>query len=218
MSTLEETIKNFREFTNGKKYKTIYADPPWQFQNRTGKVAPEHKRLNRYPTMTLNDIMTLPVSEISDEKSHLYLWVPNALLPEGLAVMKAWGFEYKTNLIWEKVRKDGQPDGRGVGFYFRNVTEILLFGIKGDKNRTLQPGRSQVNLLRTIKREHSRKPDEFVSLIEACSQGPRLEMFARGNRADWDMWGNQADEYYEPDWDTYANHTVAFEKERAENT
>jgi N6-adenosine-specific RNA methylase IME4 len=139
----------------------------------------------------------------------LYLWVPNALLPEGLAVMKAWGFEYKTNLIWEKVRKDGQPDGRGVGFYFRNVTEILLFGIRGDKNRTLQPGRSQVNLLRTMKREHSRKPDEFVSLIEACSSGPRLEMFARGKRPGWDMWGNQADESYEPDWATYANHTVA---------
>lgn len=209
MSTLEETIKNFREFTDGKKYKTIYADPPWQFQNRTGKVAPEHKRLNRYSTLTLKDIMALPVSEISDEKSHLYLWVPNALLPEGLAVMKAWGFEYKTNLIWEKVRKDGLPDGRGVGFYFRNVTEILLFGIKGNNNRTLQPGRSQVNLLRTIKREHSRKPDEFVNLIEACSQGPRLEMFARGNRTDWDMWGNQADDCYEPDWNTYANHTVS---------
>ena len=211
MNTLKETIENFREFTNGKKYKTIYADPPWQFQNRTGKVAPEHKRLNRYSTMTLNEIMALPVSDISDEKRHLYLWVPNALLPEGLDVMKAWGFEYKTNLIWEKVRKDGQPDGRGVGFYFRNVTEILLFGIKGDKNRTLQTGRSQVNLLRTMKREHSRKPDEFVSLIEACSQGPRLEMFTRGNRVDWDMWGNQANEYYEPDWDTYANHTIASE-------
>jgi len=211
MNTLEDTIENFKEFTNGKKYKTIYADPPWQFQNRTGKVAPEHKRLNRYATMTLKDIMALPVSDVSDEKSHLYLWVPNALLPEGLAVMKAWGFEYKTNLIWEKVRKDGQPDGRGVGFYFRNVTEILLFGIKGDKNRTLQPGRSQVNLLRAMKREHSRKPDGFVSLIESCSQGPRLEMFARGNRENWDMWGNQADEYYEPNWNTYANHTVASE-------
>lgn len=209
MSVLDETIANFREFTNGKQYQTVYADPPWQFQNRTGKVAPEHKRLTRYETMPLEDIMALPVSEVTAEKCHLYLWVPNALLPEGLAVMRAWGFEYKTNLIWEKVRKDGQPDGRGVGFYFRNVTEILLFGIKGSNNRTLQPGRSQVNLLRTMKREHSRKPDEFVSLIEACSSGPRLEMFARGDRAGWDMWGNQADDNYEPDWDTYANHTVA---------
>ena len=208
MSTIDETIADFLSFTNGKKYKTIYADPPWQFQNRTGKVAPEHKRLSRYSTMTLDEIKALPVSAVADEKSHLYLWVPNALLPEGLEVMKEWGFEYKTNLIWEKVRKDGQPDGRGVGFYFRNVTEILLFGIKGDKNRTLQPGRSQVNLLRAMKREHSRKPDEFVSLIEACSSAPRLELFARGNREGWDMWGNQADDTYEPDWNTYANHTV----------
>ena len=207
--TLEETIADFRKFTKGKKYKTIYADPPWQFQNRTGKVAPEHKRLSRYATMKLDEIKQLPVSEVADEKSHLYLWVPNALLPEGLEVMKAWGFEYKTNLIWEKVRKDGMPDGRGVGFYFRNVTEILLFGIKGNNNRTLQPGRSQVNLLRSMKREHSRKPDEFIKLIENCSSGPYLELFARGDRDNWDMWGNQATENYEPDWNTYANHTVA---------
>lgn len=212
MTTLEETIADFKAFTDGKKYRTIYADPPWQFQNRTGKVAPEHKRLNRYATMDLESIMSLPVSEVAEEKSHLYLWVPNALLPEGLAVMKAWGVEYKTNLVWEKVRKDGQPDGRGVGFYFRNVTEILLFGIKGDKNRTLQPGRSQVNLIRSMKREHSRKPDEFVDLIEACSYEPRLELFARGNRDGWDMWGNQAVDDYEPDWQTYANHTVAVKK------
>jgi len=207
MSTLEETIKSFTEFTAGKKYKTIYADPPWQFQNRTGKVAPEHKRLNRYETMTLDEIKSLPVKDASDEKSHLYLWVPNALLPEGLEVMKAWGFEYKTNIIWEKVRHDGFPDGRGVGFYFRNVTEILLFGIRGDKNRTLNPARSQVNLIRTMKREHSRKPDEIIPIIESCSPGPFLEMFARGTREGWDMWGNQAEENYEPTWATYANHT-----------
>ena len=206
---LKETIDNFVKFTEGKKYKTIYADPPWQFQNRTGKVAPEHKRLNRYGTMKLEEIMALPVADVADDKSHLYLWVPNALLPEGLEVMKAWGFEYKSNLVWEKVRHDGEPDGRGVGFYFRNVTELLLFGIRGNKNRTLDPGRSQVNLLRTIKREHSRKPDEFVDLIERCSPGPYLEMFARGDRNNWDMWGNQADETYEPTWNTYANHTVA---------
>ncbi|MGN1346774.1 MAG: MT-A70 family methyltransferase [Eubacteriales bacterium] len=206
---LERTIEDFRQYIAGKKYKTILADPPWQFQNRTGKVAPEHKRLTRYETMKLDEIKQLPVSEAADEKCHLYLWVPNALLPEGLEVMKAWGFEYKTNIIWEKVRKDGMPDGRGVGFYFRNVTEILLFGIKGEKNRTLDAGRSQVNLVRAMKREHSRKPDEFIPLIESCSSAPFLELFARGNRAGWDMWGNQATEDYEPTWNTYANHTVA---------
>lgn len=211
MSTLSETIENLLEFCGNKKYSTIYADPPWRFQNRSGKVAPEHKRLNRYETMSLEDIKNLPVSEIAAEKSHLYLWVPNALLPEGLAVMEAWGFEYKSNLIWEKVRKDGQPDGRGVGFYFRNVTEMVLFRIRGEKNRTLDPARSQVNLIRTMKREHSRKLDEMVELIERCSPGPFLEMFARGDREGWDMWGNQATEDYEPTWNTYANHTTRLE-------
>ena len=208
---LQNTIDNLKKYTSGRKYNTIYADPPWQFQNRTGKVAPENKRLNRYPTMTIEDIKTLPIADLAGEKAHLYLWVPNALLPEGLAVMDAWEFDNKSNIIWEKVRKDGGPDGRGVGFYFRNVTEMLLFGIKkkSSPNRTLQPARSQVNLIRTMKREHSRKPDEMIPIIEGCSQGPRIELFARGVREGWDMWGNQASEDYEPTWNTYANHTVA---------
>ena len=191
------------EFCAGERYRTILADPPWQFQNRTGKVAPEHKRLNRYPTMSLAEIKALPVQEVADNNCHLYLWVPNALLVEGLEVMKAWGFQYKTNIIWEKIRNDGAPDGRGVGFYFRNVTEILLFGVKGKNVRTLSPGRSQVNLIRSKKREHSRKPDEVIDLIERCSEGPYLELFARGVRDGWTMWGNQAVDTYQPDWATY---------------
>lgn len=196
------------EFCQGKRFKTILADPPWQFQNRTGKMAPEHKRLNRYPTMTLDEIKALPVENVADDGSHLYLWVPNALLPEGLEVMKAWGFQYKTNLVWEKVRKDGGPDGRGVGFYFRNVTELLLFGVRGSRVRTLAPGRTQVNLVRSQKREHSRKPDEIITLIEQCSAGPYLELFARGKRDGWTLWGNQANLDYEPDWPTYRGATV----------
>ena len=209
MSINHETNENLLRFCDGQKFATIYADPPWRFQNRTGKVAPEHKRLNRYGTMDLEEIKSMPVEQIAAEKSHLYLWVPNALLPEGLEVMKSWGFEYKGNIVWEKVRKDGQPDGRGVGFYFRNVTEILLFGIKGTNNRTLDPARSQVNLIRTQKREHSRKPDEIIPIIERCSPGPFIELFARGDRDGWAMWGNQADASYEPTWDTYSNHTRA---------
>ncbi len=210
-SSFEDTVKDLLTFTAGKKYNTIYADPPWQFQNRTGKVAPEHKRLNRYETMTLEEIKALPVADIADDKAHLYLWVPNALLPDGLAVMEAWNFEYKSNIVWEKVRKDGWPDGRGVGFYFRNVTELLLFGIKkrSAPNRTLAPARSQVNLIRAMKREHSRKPDEIIPVIEGCSKEPRIELFARGNRDGWTMWGNQATADYEPNWATYANHTRA---------
>lgn len=196
-------------FVGRRRFSTIMADPPWQFINKTGKVAPEHKRLSRYGTMTLPEIMRLPVSEISEKTAHLYLWCPNALLPEGLEVMKAWGFSYKSNLVWHKIRKDGGSDGRGVGFYFRNVTELILFGVKGKNARTLAPGRTQVNFLATRKREHSRKPDEQYDLIEACSPGPRIELFGRGIRSGWLTWGNQADADYTPSWSTYANHSQA---------
>lgn len=177
-----------------KTFSTILIDPPWQFQNRTGKVAPEHQRLRRYRTMTLDEIRALPVAAHAAEQSHLYLWCPNALLPEGLDVLDAWGFKYKTNLVWYKIRKDGGPDGRGVGFYFRNVTELLLFGVRG-RMRTLAPGRTQVNVLSSRKQEHSRKPDEMYELVEACSPGPYLELFARERRAGWTQWGDEVDSY-----------------------
>lgn len=173
-------------------FRTLLADPPWRFTNRYGKVAPEHKRLSRYETMTLDDIRALPVQPLMAVNAHCYLWVPNALLREGLSVLEAWGFRYVTNLVWAKRRKDGGPDGRGVGFYFRNVTELLLFGVKGTM-RTLQPGRIQVNMIETRKREHSRKPDEQYPLIEDCSPGPLLEMFARYARPGWSAWGKEVD-------------------------
>ena len=195
------------KFAAGERFRTILADPPWQFQNRTGKVAPEHRRLNRYGTMTLDAIKSLPVEQIADTPAHLYLWAPNALLPEGIDVLSAWGFKYKSNIVWHKIRKDGGSDGRGVGFYFRNVTEIVLFGVRGKHARTQDAGRTQVNYLATRKREHSRKPDEQYDIIEACSPGPYLELFARGTRKKWKTWGNQADENYQPTWATYANHS-----------
>ena len=191
-----------------KRFSTILADPPWRFHNRTGKVAPEHRRLTRYETLSFEDIGALPVASIADATAHLYLWVPNALLPQGLEVMRSWGFHYKTNLVWYKVRKDGGPDRRGVGFYFRNVTEVILFGVRGKNARTLQPGRSQENILLSRKREHSRKPDEQYDLIEACSPGPYIELFARGPREGWFGWGQQAVDY-SPDWATYGNHSQA---------
>ena len=183
-------VDPLREFQG--QYKTILADPPWRFSNSTGKVAPEHKRLSRYETMSFADIEALPVPRVSDPKSHLYLWCPNALLPQGLSVMQAWGFHYKGNIVWHKIRKDGGPDGRGVGFYFRNVTELILFGTRGSL-RTGPPGRRQVNFLATRKREHSRKPDEIYPIIEACSFGPFLELFARHSRPGWASWGNEVD-------------------------
>jgi N6-adenosine-specific RNA methylase IME4 len=189
-----------------KKFATVLADPPWQFTNRTGKMAPEHKRLSRYPTMSFQEIRDIPVKAIVEDTAHLYLWIPNALLAEGLQVLAHWGFTYKTNIIWYKVRKDGGPDRRGVGFYFRNVTEMLLLGVRGKNARTLQPGRTQENIIISQKREHSRKPDEQYQIIESCSRGPFLELFARGPREGWFVWGNQSQDY-KPDWPTYANHS-----------
>ncbi|HJR72120.1 MAG TPA: MT-A70 family methyltransferase [Luteimonas sp.] len=204
MTASDDLLRRVR----GRRFATVLADPPWRFQNRTGKVAPEHRRLNRYGTMTLEEICELPVAQVCRDTAHLYLWVPNALLPEGIRVLQEWGFTYKSNLVWHKIRKDGGPDGRGVGFYFRNTTELVLFGTRGKSARTLPPARSTVNIIKTQKREHSRKPDEMYNLIEECSPGPYLELFARGTRKGWATWGNQADEYA-PTWPTYANHSQA---------
>jgi len=209
MKTVERERKSvaqdFLEKVPQKEYRTILADPPWRFENRTGKVAPEHRRLSRYETLSLEEIKEIPVKSVISNTCHLYLWVPNALLQEGLEVMKAWGFKYKTNIVWHKVRKDGGPDGRGVGFYFRNTTELVLFGIKGSQ-RTLEPGRSQVNIIKAQKQEHSRKPEELYKIIENCSMGPFLEIFARGKREGWDLFGDQAEEY-NIEWATYANNS-----------
>ena len=209
--SIDSTTPNSRDdpasdlirFVGNRRYGTILADPPWQFVNKTGKVAPEHRRLSRYKTMKVAEIASLPIGQMVAPTAHLYLWCPNALLPEGLAVMSAWGFTYKTNIVWHKIRKDGGSDGRGVGFYFRNVTELLLFGFRGKNARTLRPGRTQFNYLATRKREHSRKPDEIYDVIEACSRPSRLELFARGTRAGWDVWGDEAVEGYAPTWQTY---------------
>jgi N6-adenosine-specific RNA methylase IME4 len=187
-------------------FSTILIDPPWRFQNRTGKMAPEHRRLKRYETMSFEEIAALPIGKYAKTPSHLYLWCPNALLPEALKIMAAWGFKYKTNIVWYKVRKDGGPDGRGVGFYFRNVTELLLFGVKGHL-RTLKPGRTQVNILSTRKEEHSKKPHEIYNIIEQCSPEPYLELFARERISGWTQWGDEVDTYQQPDYPIYNGHT-----------
>lgn len=210
-----EPSSDFLKSLAGQRFSTVLADPPWRFQNRTGKMAPEHRRLSRYGTMTLQEIKALPVSEVAADPAHLYLWVPNALLPEGIEVLRAWGFEYKTNIVWHKIRKDGGSDGRGVGFYFRNVSELILFGVRGKHARTLAPGRRQVNYICSRKREHSRKPDEIFPIVEACSPGPYLELFARGKRDNWTGWGNESDDY-EIDWQTYSHHSQKREPLAAE--
>lgn len=202
MANQEQIEDSFAKFASQELLKekpeafgTVYADPPWRFQNRTGKMAPEHRRLNRYPTMDLNDIAELAVARIAKPQAHLYLWVPNALIQEGLEVMKRWGFHYKTNIVWYKTRKDGGPDRRGVGFYFRNVTEVCLFGTRGKNIRTAQPGRTQPNIIVAPKTGHSKKPVEMYEIIEACSYGPYIELFSRTQRDGWTMWGNEVGTY-----------------------
>ena len=208
MTWAADSAQDLLGFSEGRRFHTILADPPWQFANRTGKMAPEHRRLSRYATMQLPEIKALPVASIVEEPAHLYLWVPNALLPEGIEVLRSWGFEYKSNIVWHKIRKDGGSDGRGVGFYFRNVTELVLFGVRGKNARTLAPGRRQVNLVASQKREHSRKPDELYDVIEGCSRGPYLELFARNTRKNWAAWGNESTDY-QITWDTYAHNSQA---------
>jgi N6-adenosine-specific RNA methylase IME4 len=197
---------------NGTKFRTILADPPWRFLNRTGKIAPEHQRLSRYKTLSIMEICALPIDSMAQGTAHLYLWVPNALLPDGLKVIESWGFQYKANIVWHKIRKDGGPDGRGVGFYFRNVTELLLFGVRGKNARTERAGRRQVNFIASRKREHSRKPDEQYQLIESCSPGPYLELFGRGTRRGWASWGDQANDSYRPTWVTYSHNSLTSER------
>ena len=172
-------------------YGTILADPPWRFANRGIRPAPEHRQTFHYQTLPLAAICAMPIGQIAAAQSHVYLWIPMALIQEGLQVLSAWGFAYKTMLIWEKIRKDGQPHGGGTGWYFRCCTEAVLFGTRG-RLRTLAPGRRQVNLLREPKRDHSRKPEGLYPVIEACSPSPRLELFGRGvARKGWDVWGNE---------------------------
>ncbi|WP_327084584.1 MT-A70 family methyltransferase [Mycobacteroides abscessus] len=172
-------------------FRTLLADPPWRFGNRTSGMSPESGLRPRYATMSLSEICDLPVQSIAAQDAHLYLWVPSAMLPEGLKVMSCWGFRYTTALTWVKTRLDGEPDGSGVGFYFRNSTESLLFGVRGSL-RTLPSARSMPNVITARRREHSRKPVESYHLIEQSSPGPRLELFAREERAGWVVWGDES--------------------------
>lgn len=166
-----------------KKYKTIYADPPWE-EKGGGKIKRGADR--HYPLMGIEEILSLKVQDFADETGcHLYLWVTNGFLPMGLRVMDEWGFNYKTTITWAK-------DRFGLGQYFRGQTEHCLFGVMGNiPYRTKADGkRAQGRTLVTApRREHSRKPDEMRSMIELVSPGPYLELFARENAPGWDAWG-----------------------------
>lgn len=168
-------------------YGTLLIDPPWRFVNKGALASPE------YRTMPLGEIRLLPINDLALPDAHLYLWTPNALMPDALGIMAAWGFAYKTNLVWRKTRKDGGLDGSGLGNYFRNATELILFGVKGRKPITL--GARHANAIEARRREHSRKPDECYEIIEKYSPSPYLELFARVPRLGWVQWGDEIKTY-----------------------
>jgi N6-adenosine-specific RNA methylase IME4 len=182
-------------------YQTIYADPPWQ-ERGAGQI--KRGADGHYPLMSTRAIAELPVDEWAATNAHLYLWVTNNFLPDGLRVLEAWGFRYVTKIDWFKGdRFDDDSDvslmsdaalQMGIGQYFRGVTESCLFGVRGVlPYRTRTDGkRAQGRTgFHAPRREHSVKPDKMRAMVELVSHGPYLELFARRPADGWDVWGNQ---------------------------
>jgi N6-adenosine-specific RNA methylase IME4 len=160
-------------------FATIVADPPWQYTNTSTRGAAE----DHYPTMSIAELCDLPVESWSAPEAHLYLWTTNGFLREAFDIVDAWGFEYKTTLVWAKPQI-------GMGNYFRSSTEYVLFGTRGGL-RTLDG--NQRNWFEAPRTQHSRKPGLFFDIVHQASPPRYLEMFARQRRLDpdWDYWGNE---------------------------
>lgn len=165
------------------KYKTIYADPPWL---ETGGGIIKRGANAHYSLMKTKDIMTLPIADLAEDNCHLYLWVTNNFLPDGLKVMEAWGFDYKTTITWGK-------DRFGLGQYFRGQSEHCLFGVKGNlPYKVIDGKRAQGTTFFLARRqEHSQKPVQMREMIEKVSYPPFIELFARTQTPGWDVWGNE---------------------------
>jgi N6-adenosine-specific RNA methylase IME4 len=168
------------------KYQIIYADPPWPYRENWGNGAVHH----HYESMSLEDICTLPIDQIADANCHLYLWVTNPLIAEGLRVTKEWGFEYKQLLTWIKTYRDNGLM-MGLGYYFRVCTEQCIFAVRG---RLPRLDKSIRNAFFAPQTKHSRKPDIFRDIILQHSGNlPRVELFARQKVDGWDCWGNEVE-------------------------
>ena len=166
-------------FRATKKFKTCYADPPWDIQQKGARGASRH-----YDLMTIDRIKAMPIADLMDDNSTLLLWTTSAALPDALDVMRAWGFEYKTNAVWDKYYM-------GLGNYFRGSHEILLHGVRGKAPFKF---RGQRSTLLFPRQAHSQKPEEMIPLIERVLDGPYLELFALqrpNSHADWSVWGNE---------------------------
>jgi len=162
-------------------YKTIYADPPWKFNDTLGE-----KRKLPYKTMTIDEIKELPIKDIVDDEAHLYLWTTHSHLQEGLDIINEWGFDYKTVLVWDKKTKHGK-DAFGLGHYFRESRELCLFSTKNGL-KTRCNGTRDIFSAKMPER-HSGKPDKMYEIIEKNSYPPYLELFATKKRKGWDAWG-----------------------------
>lgn len=164
--------------TSSKKYKTILADPPWDINQRGNRGAIKH-----YDLMPLDRIKAMPVADLCQENSHLYLWIPNGLLQEGLDTVRAWGFTFRSPIYWIKPRL-------GLGNYIRNASETCLFATHG---KAPVKFRAQPNWIFAAQQSHSSKPEEIFSIVQRLSDGPYLELFARRRQPGWDVWGNEID-------------------------
>lgn len=186
MITIAVLIMILTALGTWRKYKTIMLDPPWDI-NQKGKLG----AINHYNLMTLDQIRNLPIPELAADDAHLWLWVPNGLVPEAIQLIKDWGFTYRNSFYWIKPRL-------GLGVYLRNASETVLFATRG-KAPVLFKG--QPNWLFAPLQDHSHKPEEMYEVIERVSPGPYLELFARRHRHGWDSWGNEIDsDIYIPDY------------------
>lgn len=185
--TLEESCK---------KYKVIVVDPPWQYgvwgksSNRGSRVIRDEINISRplpYPTMTVNEIKSLPVGKLADESCELYLWTTQKYLPRSFEVLKAWGFKYCQTLVWCKT-----PRGTGQGGVYCPTTEFLILARKGKMPKVKRIDSTWWNIKRFMT-SHSKKPDFFRELIELVSYPPRVELFARQKVAGWDVWGDEVE-------------------------
>lgn len=175
----------------GKKYKIIYADPPWQYRVYS-KKGQGRSAENHYHTMNIKDIMALPVDKIADKDCILFLWITFPCLKEGIEVMERWGFKYKTcGFNWVKRNKKKNTYFMGLGFWTRSNSEVCLIGTKGQPKRV---SKSVTQICDARIMEHSKKPAEIRErIVELCGELPRVELFARDKVKGWDSLGDEID-------------------------
>ena len=187
---MEEAVEYIDIFTTEKKYNIIYADPPWSYKTWSGKGKEKKSAENHYQCMKKEDIQNLPIQRISADDCVLLLWVTFPCLEEGLELIKAWGFTYKTcGFTWVKRNKKSDGWFWGLGYWTRANAELCLIATKGRPKRM---SKSVHQIIDSPVREHSRKPDEVRNRIaELCGDVPRIELFARQSTRGWDCWGNE---------------------------